>query len=101
MRDAGELDPGDVPGRALLAREVPDRLVRVGEVVGEKASAVGLGEDSRVAPSLAGGVADLLGYRTQVEDVDDEKVPWFGTFDVDRAGQHVCTGKVDVAHVIG
>src|SRR5207245_851329 len=89
VRDAGELDTGKVPRGALLTGEIPDRLVRVGETVGEEAAAVGLGEDPCVPPALAGRVADLLRHRTEVEDVNDEQVTGLGTLDVDRTGQHV------------
>src|SRR5205085_685044 len=54
VRDAGELDTGKVPRGALLTGEIPDRLVRVGETVGEEAAAVGLGADPCVPPALAG-----------------------------------------------
>ena len=69
--------------------EVPDRLVRVREVVGQEAAAVGLGEDAGVAPALAGRFADLLRDRAEVEDVHDEQVAGLGALDTDRATEHV------------
>ena len=80
MRDAGVADAGHVARRRVLAVEVPDRLVGVGEVVGQEAAAVGLGEDARVAPALARRVAVLLRRlaRAEVEDVDDQQVARLG-----------------------
>jgi hypothetical protein len=101
VRYTGVADAGQVPGRRHLAVEVPDRLVRVREVVGQEAAAVGLGEDARVAPALAGGLPDLLRYRPEVEDVDDEQVTRLGALDADRAGEHVRVREVDVADVVG
>ena len=87
--------------RGLLPAEVPDRLVGVREVIGEEAPAVELGEDAGVTPALAGGLADLLGYRPEVEDVDDQQVARLGALDGDRPGQHVTALSSDVAHVVG
>ena len=101
MGDAGDLHAGEVPGGAGLAGEVQDRLVGVGEVLGEEPAAVGLGEDAGVAPALAGCVADLLRDRAEIEDVDDEQVAGFGALDGDRPGEHVGAGEVDVANVVG
>ena len=63
------------------AVEVPDRLVGVGEVVGQEAAAVHLGEDAGVAPALTGRVTDLLRDRAEIEDVDDEQVAGLGALD--------------------
>src|ERR1700716_966810 len=101
MRDARELDTRNVARGALLAGEIPNRLVRVGEAVGQEPAAVGLREDPGVPPALTGNVADFLWHRTEIEDVDDEQVAGLGTLDVDRPGQHVRVGQVDVAHVVG
>ena len=81
--------------------EVPDRLVRVGEPVGEEAAAVLRGEDAGVPPALAGRGTDLLRDRTEVEDVDDQQVPGLGPLDRDRPAQHVRHVEVHVAHVVG
>ena len=83
--DPCELDAGDVPRGALLPGEVPDRLVRVGEPVGEEAAAVGFREDPGVAPALARRVTDLLRNGAEVEDVDDEQVAGLRALDGDRA----------------
>src|SRR3979411_1770694 len=101
MRDARERATRNVARGALLAGEIPNRLVRVGEAVGQEPAAVGLREDPGVPPALTGNVADFLWHRTEIEDVDDEQVAGLGTLDVDRPGQHVRVGQVDVAHVVG
>ncbi len=98
--DPGVADARDVPRGGLLSAEVPDRLVRVGIVVGEEAAAVDLGEDAGVAPTLAGRVADLLRHRAEVEDVDDEQVAGLGALDRDRTGQHVAAVELDVADIV-
>src|SRR5258705_3508807 len=101
MRDARELDTGNVARGAFLAGEIPNRLVRIGKAVGQEPATVGLREDPGVPPALTGDVADLLWHRTEIEDVDDEQVAGLGALDVDRPGQHVRVGQVDVAHVVG
>lgn len=99
--DAGVADAGDVPGGGLLAVEVPDGLVRVGEAVGEEAAAVVLGEDAGVAPALPGAFSLRLRYGAQVEDVHDEQVAGLGALHRDGAAEHVGVGEVDVTDVVG
>jgi hypothetical protein len=100
--DAGVADPGDVPGGGVLTVEVPDRLVGVREVVGEEASAVDLGEDACVAPSLAGRVAAFLRRLNgaEVQDVHDKQVTGFGALDLDRTAEHVRFEQVHISHVV-
>jgi hypothetical protein len=64
-------------------------------VVGEEPAAVLLGEDAGVTPALPGRVADLLGHRAQVEDVDHQQVAGFGAF------EHVTAVELHVADVVG
>ena len=93
--------PGMCRDVALLAGEVPDRLVGVRELVGEEPAAVGLGEDAGVAPALAGRVADLLRqHGPEVEDVDDEQVTRLGALDAIGPREHVRAGEVHVADVV-
>jgi hypothetical protein len=102
MHDAGERDAGDVPGRGGLPGEVPDHLVRVGELVGEEAAAVLLGEDAGVAPALPGQRAGvLLRDRPDVQDVDDQQVTRFGALHRERAAEHVHRGQRCVPDVVG
>ncbi len=85
-----------------MTREVPDRLVGVGELIGEEAAAVELGEDAGVAPALAGqrpGI--LLRDGSDVEDVHDEQVARLGALDGDRAGEHVHRRQRCVEDVVG
>jgi hypothetical protein len=102
VRDAGVADPGDVPGRRFLAAEVPDRLVGIREVVGEETAAVGLGEDTRIAPSLARRVAVFLRRlaRAEVQDVDHQQVTRLGALDLDRTAEHVRDVQVDISYVV-
>ena len=100
--DAGEGDPGHVPGGGLAAGEVPDHLVGVGELLGQEPAAVLGGEDAGVAPALAGQRAGvLLRDRADVEDVDDQQVSGLGALDPDRAGEHVHRRQRRVADVVG
>ena len=86
--------PGGAATSPVCPCEVPDRLVGVGEVVGQEAAAVGLREDAGVAPALAWRVAVLLRglHRAQVEDVDDEQVARLGALHSDRSAEHVRDG---------
>src|SRR5699024_8493247 len=70
--DPGVLHPGDVPRGAGLSAEVPDGLIGIGVVVGEETATVDLREDPGVSPSLAAVVALGLGYRSHIDDVDDQ-----------------------------
>src|SRR5699024_2131381 len=86
----GELDAGNVAGGAPVAAEVPHGLVGVGELVGEEAAAVALGEDARVAPALAGQrPVVLLGDGADVEDVHDQQVPRLRPLDPERTRERV------------
>jgi|GEM_PF-7062047 len=94
MDQAGEVDAGDVARRGVETLDVPDRLLRQREVIGEEAAAVLLGEEAVEAPQA-------LLQRTDVEQVDDEQIAGLGALDADRAGQEVHDREIDVAHVIG
>jgi hypothetical protein len=58
-------------------------------------------EDPGVAPALTGRVADLLGTRPEIEDVDDEQVTRLGALDRDRPREHVRAVEIHVADVVG
>ena len=96
----GELDAGHVARGGLVAAEVPDGLVGVGELVGEEAAAVALGEDAGVAPALPRQRAViLLRDRAHIQDVDDQQVAGLRTLDAERPGEGVhgvqgCCGDV-------
>src|SRR5258707_1586503 len=72
--------------------EVPNRLGRIGEIVAKKTSAVALRE-------YAG--KPYRRDRFDIEQIDNQQVAWLRPFDMERTGQRVGTGKVDVAHVVG
>ena len=94
MDEAGEVDAGHVARMRVHARDVPDRLLRQREVIGEEAAAVLLGEEAVEAPQA-------LGQRADIEQVDDQQIARLGAFDTDRAGQEVHDGQIDVANVVG
>ena len=94
MDEAGEPDPGDVPGMRVEARNIPDRLLRQREVVGEKAAAVLLGEEAVEAPRALGKDAD-------VENIDNEEIARLGAVHADRPGQKVHNAQINVAHIVG
>src|SRR5699024_1994553 len=81
--------------------EVPDGLIGIGVVVGEKAATVDLREDSGVSPPLTAVIALGLWYRADIDDVDDQQVTGLGAFDGEGAGEHVVEIQVDIAHVVG
>lgn len=94
MDQAGEVDAGHVARRGVEALDVPDRLLRQREMIGQEAAAVLLGEEAVEAPQA-------LLERTDVEQVDDEEVAGLGALDADRSGEEVHDRQVDVAHVVG
>src|SRR5690606_1336112 len=92
--DAGEPDIGDVARTGVDAVEIPDRLARLGEVVGQDAAAVLLGKQTAEAP-----LAVLEG--ADVENVDPHEIAGPGAIHTNRAAQVVDLGQVHVAHVVG
>lgn len=96
--------PGDVPGGGLPVAEVPDRLVRVREVLMQETAAVGGREDTGVAPALAGqraGVAVLLGSGADVDDVHHEQVAGFRPLHPEGAGEGVSDMEGGRERVLG
>ena len=94
MNEAGETDSRNVTGMRVEAGNVPDRLLRQREMVGEKAAAVLLGEEAVEAP-------EALRQGTDVENIDNEEIAGLGAVDADRAGQKVHDREIDVAHIVG
>src|ERR1700710_1289540 len=72
--------------------EVPNRLGRIGEIVAKKTSAVALRE-------YAG--KPYRRNRFDIEQIDNQQIARLRPFDMERTGQRVRTGKVNVAHVVG
>jgi hypothetical protein len=91
---AGEVDARNVARAGEHALEVPDRFLRFGKVVGQKAAAVLLREEAVEAPQ-----AVLLG--ADVEQVDHQQVAGLGALHAHRAREVVHRAQVDVAHVVG
>ena len=80
----------------MNAAQVPDRLVRVRVVVGEKTATVLPREDAGVAPLRV-----RSGKRAHVQDVHDEHVTRLGTVYLDRTAQNMVLVEVHVADVVG
>src|ERR1035437_8138441 len=100
--DAGVRNARDVARRGNAPAIVPDDLVGVGELVDEEAATVFPREDAGVAPALTGDSVDVLVvWLSDVEDVDDEQIAWFGTLDSERSAEDVDTGERGIAHIIG
>src|SRR5438270_634944 len=78
----GKADAGHMARGRVEALDVPDRLLRQREMIGQKAAAVLLGEEAVEAPQ-----ALLQG--TDVEQVDDQQVAGLGALDADRAGEEM------------
>ena len=94
MDQAGEVHAGNVARRGVEALDVPDRLLRQREMIGQEAAAVLLGEEAVEAPQA-------LLQRADVEQVDHQEIAGLGALDADRAGQEVHDRQIDVAHVVG
>jgi hypothetical protein len=91
---AGEVHARHMARTREHALEVPDRFLRFGEMVGQKAAAVLLAEEAVEAPE-----AVLLG--AYVQQVDHQQVAGFRALDADRAREVVHRAEVDVAHIVG
>ncbi len=91
---AGEVHAWNVPRAGEHALEIPDRFLRTGEVIGEKAPAVLPREEAVEAPL---GV----GLGANVEQVHHQQVAGLGAVHTHRAGQVMHGGQVHIAHVAG
>src|ERR1700733_5646191 len=94
MHEACEIDARHVTRRGVKALDVPDRLLRQREMLGEEAAAILLGKEAVEAPE-----AFLL--RTDIKQIDHQKVAGLRAFDTDRTREEMHDRQVDVAHVIG
>ena len=102
MHDSGVLHVRHMATRRTLPGEVPDRLIRVGKLLGEKPSAVEFGEDTRVAPALAcERTRILLGNGPDVEDIDDQQVAGLRAFDGEWSRESVHVVQWGVEDVVG
>jgi hypothetical protein len=93
MDQAGEIDAGDVARRGVEALDVPDRFLRQREMIGQEAAAVLFREEAIKTP-------EAFLERTDVEQIDHQKIAGLRALDADRAGQEVHDRQVDVAHVV-
>jgi hypothetical protein len=94
MDETGEPDAGNVTTAGEHAFEVPDRLLRMREMLGQEAAAVLLGEESVEAP-------EAFRLRADVEQIDHQQVAGLGTLHADRTRQEMHRRQVDVADVVG
>ena len=102
MGDAGVADTGYVPRCGGLTGEVPNGFVGIGELVGEESAAVSASEDAGVAPSLPRQRPTvLLRDRAKIENVDDQQVPGFGTFNGKGAREAVNAFQGSIQDVFG
>jgi hypothetical protein len=74
--------------------KVPDRLLRLREMVRQEATTVLLAEEAVEAPEAVGLGAD-------VEQLNHQQVAGLGAFHAHRTRQIVHRGQVDVAHIVG
>ena len=94
MDQPGEVNPRHVTGTGEHAVDIPDRLLRLREMIGQKAAAILLREKSVEPPRI-------VRKRTDVEEVDHQKVARLRTLDADRTAEEMHDAEVDVAHVSG
>ena len=93
MDEAGKIDAGHMPGMREHARNVPDRFLRLREMIGQEPAAVLLREEAVEAP-------EALRQRADIEQIDDQQIAGLGAFHPDRAGQEVHDREIDIAHVV-
>ncbi len=72
--------------------EVPDRFLRLREMIGQEPAAVLLREEAVEAPGIVRECADI-------EEIHDQKIARFRTLDTNRAAEEMHDAQVDVAHV--
>jgi hypothetical protein len=78
MNESGELHAGNVARMRVKAGNIPDRLLRLRKMVGEKSPAVLLRKEAVEAPQA-------LRKRADVEKIDNEQIARLSAFDADRA----------------
>ncbi|EAY64674.1 conserved hypothetical protein [Burkholderia cenocepacia PC184] len=94
VNQAREIHARNMARARVDTMKIPDRFLRAGEMIGEKAAAVRLRKEAVEAP-LA------VGLRADVEQVDHQQVAGLRAVHAHRAGQEVHDRQVDVAHVVG
>ena len=94
MDEPSDADVGHMPRLGEHARDIPDRLLRLREVIGEKTAAVLLGEEAVEAPQA-------LGQRPHIKKVDHQQIARLSALDTDRPGEKMHNGQIDVADIVG
>src|ERR1700722_3359736 len=94
MHEAREIDAGYMTRRRVKPLDVPDRLLRQREMLGEEAAAILFREEAVETP-------ETFLLRTDIEQIDHQEVAGLRAFDTDRTGEEMHDRQVDVAHVIG
>ena len=92
--ETSELDAGDVAGGAKDAFEVPDCLCGLGVVLVKETAAVVFVEYPGEAPGVV-----LEGL--DVHDLYKEDVAGLGAFDLERSGEVVNLGEINVLDIVG
>jgi hypothetical protein len=102
MHNAGVGDTRDMARCCHTAPEVPDHLVRIGELINEETATVFAREDAGVTPALTGdSVGIFFITRSDVENVNNEKVAGLGAFNTERSAEDVDTRERGITYIIG
>src|SRR5579884_807917 len=95
MRNTNKSNIGDMAGGSMDPVQIPDSFVGIGEAISQEAATIGLSKDTCVSP---------LGVRprkwSQIENVNDKHISRLGSFDCDRATEHVRDRKIDIADIV-
>lgn len=91
--DAGETDPGDVPGAGVDPLEIPDGLGRLGVVIREEAPAILLGEDAGESPFVS-----LEG--PDIENIHHQNVARLSSVHPDRPTQDMDDFKIHIGDIL-
>src|SRR5437660_10281839 len=93
MEEARKARARHMPRLREQAGDVPDRLLRLREVIGEKAAAVLLGKKAVEAPHA-------LGQLAHIKKVDNQQFARLRAFHADRPGQEMHDGEIKTADVV-
>src|SRR5262245_8112782 len=93
MNKAREADTGHMPRLGEHAGDVPDRLLRLREVISEKHATVLLRKKAVETPQA-------LGQRAYIKQVNDQQIARLSALDADRPGEKMNDGQIDVADIV-
>lgn len=85
-----------------MAGEVPNGLIGIRKLIGQKTAAIVFGKDACISPALAGKRAGvLLRDGPHVKNVHHQQITRFGAFDAEGAGQGVHCQQGRLKNVLG